>query len=175
MGELEIDDQKAGQAVTPEKTPYDLLMEYERSKRPRRSTKELKRSWIRPKKREKKTLWRTQQVKLDSKGMATLRSKRYEMSEGICECSKIPKKFKRCCDKKGCGLPVTYRDGQLHHMHPRAHGGSDTIKNTRFIRRDCHDIITGKPQWSRPILPEYMDKKPPQNVGAIAQKEQVGL
>jgi hypothetical protein len=34
-------------------------MEYERSKRPRRSTEPPKRSWIKPKKREKKTLWRT--------------------------------------------------------------------------------------------------------------------
>lgn len=140
-----------------EKTPYELLMEYERSKRSRRATEPIKRSWIKPKRRQKKTLWRTGQVKLDSAGMAHLRSGRYEMSGGVCECSKIPKKFKRCCGTKDCGLPVSYAFGELHHLVPRAHGGSDTIRNTRFIRRECHDIITGKVQWSRPLLPEFRE------------------
>lgn len=164
--------------MTPEKTPYELLMEYERSKRPRRSTKELQRSWIRPKKRQKKTLWRTGQVKLDSKGMATLRSDRYAMSGGICECSKIPANRKRCCGKKGCGKPVSYAFGELHHLKSRAHGGPDTIRNTRFIRKDCHDIITGKVQWSRPLLPEMAEifhyKKPSQTVSEPAREEANG-
>lgn len=158
-----------------EKTPYDLLMEYERAHRPKRSKKELKRSWIRPKKRQKKTLWRTGQVKEDSAGMAHLRSDRYELSEGVCECSKIPKKFKRCCGTKGCGLPVSYAFGELHHLVPRAHGGSDTTKNTRFIRRECHSIITGKPQWST-LIPEMAEifhyKKPVEKVSSEPAREE---
>lgn len=159
-----------------EKTPYDLLMEYERAHRPKRSTKEIKRSWIRPKKREKKTLWRTGQHKEDSRGMAALRSHAYRRSEGICECSKIPKKYKQCCGKKGCGKIVTWEDGQLHHFKSRAHGGSDIASHVRFITRACHDEITGKPQWSRPLLPEFAEifhyKKPVEKVSSEPAREE---
>jgi hypothetical protein len=108
--------------------------------------------------------------------MATLRSDRYEMSEGICECGKIPANRKRCCGKKGCGKEVSYSFGELHHLKSRAHGGGDTIKNTRFIRRECHEIITGKVQWSRPLLPEMAEifhyKKPPEKVSSEPAREE---
>lgn len=126
-----------------EKTPYDLLMEYERSKRPRRATEPVKRSWIKPKRREKKTLWRTDQVKEDSKGMATLRSEAYQRSGGKCEC--------------GCGKEVTWSYGHLHHVTPRSRGGSDILANVKYITPPCHKRIHGEPEWTRPLLPEFKE------------------
>lgn len=137
-----------------EKTPYDLLMEYERSKRPRRATEPIKRSWIRPKRRQKKTLWRTGQVKEDAAGMASLRSRVYKRSGKVCECWRIPAHKKQCHGSQGCGKPVSWADGHMHHIIRRA-VGSDTEANCVFLTSECHREVTGKPQWSRPVLPEY--------------------
>jgi hypothetical protein len=87
-----------------------------------------------------------------------------------------PGESKALLRKKGCGKEVSYAFGELHHLLSRAHGGDDTIQNTRFIRRECHEIITGKPQWSRPLLPEMAEifhyKKPPEKVSSEPAREE---
>ena len=107
-----------------------------------RSTKPLKRSPIRYKKRKAKVSWRSGRVQLDSAGMARLRGAAFQRSCRMCECGLQP-------GRESCGKSVTWIDGQLHHIKSRGQGGSDVIENVAFIRRDCHEEITGKLQWAK--------------------------
>jgi hypothetical protein len=99
--------------------------------------------WIRPKRREKKTLWRTGQVKEDAAGMYRLRRKVYKRSGGNCE---VKKNGKRC----GKYAPWDgYRHGELSHILARKRGGSDTEANTEWSCWDCHRTVRHPgPQWS---------------------------
>lgn len=104
--------------------------------------KRLKRSWIRPKKRVRKVLWRTGQIKEDAAGMHALRRKVYARSEGRCE---------NVVDGKRCGVWVAWagpNKGELHHTTSRGHGGSDDEINCKFFCRPCHRGEHPGPQWS---------------------------
>jgi hypothetical protein len=113
--------------------------------RPQNKQKErrqnVRRSWIRPKKKVRRELWRSGRVIEDSKGMARLRSEAYHRSNGLCEC--------RLADpnRPECTKRVNWIDGELHHMKPR----SDVIDRVAFVSRACHRELTGKLQWT-PIL-----------------------
>ncbi len=102
-----------------------------------------KRSWIRPKKRQRKVSWRTGCVREDAAGMARLRSEAFRRSGGICECGR-----EVCQNRTRFERVVTWVDGQLHHVISRAHGGSDVISNVLYITRRCHSEITGELKWS---------------------------
>ena len=104
----------------------------------------IRRSPIRHKKRVRKVLWRSGRVKEDSAGMARLRSAAFQRSGGRCECYRVADEFPEGYGPCG-GLCVTWVDGQMHHSNPR----SDVLDRVSFIRRRCHEIITGELQWSR--------------------------
>jgi 5-methylcytosine-specific restriction endonuclease McrA len=105
----------------------------------------LKRSWLgRPKKKVRKVSWRSGRIREDAAGMARLRSDAFRRSGGLCECGR------KECESAPIGKRfVTWIDGQLHHVISRARGGSDVLENVQFVRRECHRILTGEPQWSR--------------------------
>lgn len=97
--------------------------------------------------RKRKVLWRTGQVKEDSKGMARLRSEAFQRSGGFCECGRpeclaLPARLRR----------VNWFDGQLaHYPVSRARGGSDVLENVRFVKRECHRALDGNRLfWSQP-------------------------
>lgn len=101
----------------------------------------LRRSALKPKVRQKKQSmpWRAPKIRLDSRGMAKLRSDAYARSEGVCECGR------EICKQRPANLRrVTWSDGQLHHVISRARGGSDTLENVRFITWRCHREIHGE-------------------------------
>ena len=108
-----------------------------------RQRKPIKRSCIRFKRRPRKVSWQSGRVKEDAAGMARLRSAAFQRSRGRCECHRVenefPEGFKPCG-----GLSVNWIDGHLHHSNPR----SDVLERVSFIRRRCHEIITGELQWS---------------------------
>ena len=105
----------------------------------------LRRSPLRPKPREKKQSmpWRREKIRLDAKGMATLRAEAFHRSEGICECGRP-----ECLARPMNLRRVTWYDGMLHHVVSRGRGGSDTLGNVQFITRPCHEEIHGTPQWA---------------------------
>lgn len=91
-----------------------------------------------PKRAKVSAPWRNQVIRLDARGMASLRSAAYERSEGICECGRPE------CEKREMRLRrVTWSDGQLHHVVSRARGGSDVLDNVQFITWQCHREIHG--------------------------------
>jgi hypothetical protein len=97
---------------------------------------------IRYKRKVRKVSWRTGRVREDADGMARLRSEAYERSQGVCECGRL------ACLKRPLRLRrVNWSDGHLHHEISRAHGGSDTLDNVRFITNLCHREIHGIPQF----------------------------
>jgi len=105
----------------------------------------IRRSPLKPKPRNTKAPapWHAPRVRLDSTGMARLRSEAFARSGGICECGreecqKLPERLRR----------VTWYDGHLHHIVSRARGGSDEISNVAFVKRECHYILTGTLQWT---------------------------
>lgn len=97
--------------------------------------KPLRRGWIRPKRREKKVLWRTGQVKEDAAGMYRLRRFVFKRAGGNCE---VKKRGKRC----GKYAPWDgYRHGELSHIIARKRGGSDTPENTEWACWECHRTV----------------------------------
>lgn len=103
----------------------------------------IRRSQIRYKKRVRKVSWRSGTVREDAAGMARLRSAAFRRSGGRCECYRVESEFPD--GSKPCGgLCVTWVDGHMHHSKPR----SDVLERVSFIRRRCHEIITGELQWS---------------------------
>ena len=106
----------------------------------------IRRSRVKWKPRQKKLSapWRPERIRLDSKGMAELRSQAYARSGGICECGRP-----ECVNGPQNLRRVTWYDGQLHHVISRARGGPDTLENVQFITRRCHAIITGELQWRK--------------------------
>lgn len=100
----------------------------------------IRRTRLCPVKRGKKTRapWHPQVIRLDSGGMAKLRSEAFQRSMGWCECG-----------EKACHERVTWGDGQLHHVIARGRGGSDELGNVLFLSRGHHSKIHGMPQWSK--------------------------
>jgi len=85
-------------------------------------------------KRKANRVWHKGKVRLDAEGTAELRLQAFERSGGICEC--------------GCRRPVTFEKGEMH--HETDHGTrSDVLDRVIFIRKDCHEHITGKLQWTK--------------------------
>lgn len=82
--------------------------------------------------------WHPQVVRLDSSGMATLRSEAFVRSNGFCECG-----------DEDCNERVTWYSGQLHHRIARGQGGSDIISNVLFLTPGHHAKIHGVPEWSK--------------------------
>jgi hypothetical protein len=105
-------------------------------------------SHIRPKRKQRKVLWRTGRVIEDQKGMATLRSTAFHRCQGRCEC-------KMADSSRKCSQRVTWFDGHLHHIVSRAHGGSDVISNVAFVTRQHHRELTGLLHWSSPAIEEW--------------------
>lgn len=105
---------------------------------------------IRYKRRVRRVAFNSGKVREDSTGMARLRSEAFERSAGHCECHRVSGEFPEGTAPCG-GLPVRWIDGQLHHSNPR----SDEIDRVSFLRRRCHDIITGELQWSRMFTPDF--------------------
>ena len=99
---------------------------------------------IRSKNKSRRVLWRTGRIIEDAKGMARLRSAAFQRSSGMCECNRA-----ECIARPWYERRVSWVDGHLHHVVPRAHGGSDVLSNVLFIRRECHRQITGEPEWNR--------------------------
>ena len=110
----------------------------------RRGSKPL-RPRVRPEVRE--VNWRTGAVKETAAGIARLRAAAYHRSNGICECGR-----EECVEAPMRLRRVTWSDGQLHHLKI-GHAVSDELDRVRFIRRECHDILTGRPQWTRHFKP----------------------
>jgi 5-methylcytosine-specific restriction endonuclease McrA len=109
-----------------------------------RSYNPIRRSPLRRKSepRVRKQSWRTGRVREDAQGMLKLRTAAFARSEGVCECWMQP-------GREGCFKPVYWSSGHLHHVISRAHGGSDVLENLAFTRPECHDEITGKPEWRK--------------------------
>jgi 5-methylcytosine-specific restriction endonuclease McrA len=91
-------------------------------------------SWKRKPRRESSP-WLPRRIREDAAGMARLRREAFERSQGVCEC--------------GCGQPVDWWSGHLHHVLSRAKGGSDELDNLLFITPDCHKTLHGRVQWSK--------------------------
>ena len=109
-----------------------------------RSTKPLKRSRIKFKRKTRRVAMNSGKVREDAKGMAQLRHSAYLRSEGRCECYRVADEFRGefgPCRR----LPVSEEFGELHHSKPR----SDVLERVSFLRKECHEIITGRLQWSR--------------------------
>ena len=106
---------------------------------------------IRSKKRKTKEVWRTGAKKLDSKGMALLRSAACKRSGGLCECGgrKEGDRSNPIMNWRQCDKPASWIDGQMHHIVPRSAGGSDEIGNVEFLNRGCHVRITGDLHFTR--------------------------
>lgn len=102
----------------------------------------LRRKPIRYKRKVRSISWRTGRVREDASGMARLRSEAYERSGGMCECGRLA-----CLARPTRLRRVNWSDGHLHHAVSRAHGGSDTLDNVRFITHTCHNEIHGIPQF----------------------------
>lgn len=109
---------------------------------PRRTP--LTRTRIRHKRKMKKVSWRSGRVREDAAGMARLRSEAFERSQGMCECYRVEDEFPEGCKPCG-GLSVNWEHDEMHHSKPR----SDVLDKVSFLRRGCHETITGKLQWSR--------------------------
>jgi len=75
-----------------------------------------RRSWIRPKRRERKVLWRTGRVIEDAAGMKALRLKVYRRAGGRCEVEWNGKRCNKFAPWSG------YRHGHLVHIVARGHG-----------------------------------------------------
>lgn len=115
---------------------------------PTRNRKPLRRSWLKkkPKPHRERSPWLPQRVRLSGPEMQLLRRAAYQRSGGQCECwMATPGKT----EADWCGKLVTWISGQLHHITPRAHGGSDVIENVAFLFADHHEEIHGKPAWGR--------------------------
>ena len=104
-----------------------------------------RRKWLRHGGRpaQAKVSWRSGAVRETAGGMAKLRSAAFQRSGGRCECIRVVNEFPEGCKPCG-GLPVEWIDGHLHHSKPR----SDVLERVSFIRRKCHEIITGELQWT---------------------------
>ncbi len=98
---------------------------------------------IRRKRKVRRVAFNSGVVREDSTGMARLRAAAFHRSGGRCECHRVGDEFPTGYRPCG-GLGVTWVDGHLHHSKPR----SDVIERVSFIRRSCHEIITGELQWS---------------------------
>jgi len=106
-----------------------------------RNSKPLKRSFIQPKKRERKVSWRSNRVREDAEGMRKLREAAFARSRGICECGLpdcelMPMKLRR----------VTWNYGHLHHLRPNK---SDVLERVRYVLPEHHKILTGELQWRK--------------------------
>jgi hypothetical protein len=114
-------------------------MEYERSKPAEALDEGLKRSWIRPKKREKKTLWRTGQHKLDSgHGKAALRPLR-NVRRNL-RVREDPGESKALLRKEGLRETSQLRIRRTSSLEVRARTAAATRSRTRaLLPAKCHD------------------------------------
>jgi hypothetical protein len=101
---------------------------------------------IRPKKRVKKVLWRTGQVKEDAAGMRALRLEVYRRAGGRCEVEWNGKRCGKFAKWDGFG------HGELAHLDARGRGGSDTAANCLWAcggSNGCHKRkFHPGPEWS---------------------------
>ena len=105
-----------------------------------------RKGWIRAKPREKKTLWRTGQVKEDAAGMYRLRRLVFKRAGGNCEVRKNGKRCNKYAPWDG------YRHGELSHIVRRGRGGSDIAENCEWACWECHRTVRHRgPQWSAVI------------------------
>lgn len=105
----------------------------------KRSTKPLKRTWIKYKPKRSRVL-KSGRIILDGAHMEALRLEIFERSDGQCEW-----KWKRV----RCASRITWDTMIMHHAKFRSHGGSDSMRNCRGICKTCDDRIHPGPQWSQ--------------------------